>query len=221
MNSKNIILIIFFSLNQFIFASNQLNDKFNENEINSLTYNSNIENLASDDEYEEENEYETEDKNCNQTEFPEEATRCGNNIKCLDEKYLHHCSCEEGYITFPIDNDKFCNLEQKKQFIAFLLEMCVGFGAGHFYRCAYLMGALKLVAFVAGIAFIFSFPITAKCCSDCSCEGLAIALSIFYYLYLCGLAFWYIWDLVNFGNNSYEDLTYQDVVGRPFKMRAW
>jgi len=176
------------------------------------------------DPFDDDTDFNTTDKNCNLTEYPEQAKRCNaENMKCEDEDRKHHCSCKEGYITYVDDevNFKFCNYKQKKQLIAFLLELCVGFGAGHFYRQEYTMASLKLVAFVLGLVFIFSFPITAKCISDCDCDALAIILSIFYYLYLCGLAFWYIWDLVYFGNNDYLDYSYIDVIGQGISLQPW
>ena len=41
-------------------------------------------------------EYTTTDKNCNMTEYPEQAEKCENltHMKCKDKKYLHHCSCK-------------------------------------------------------------------------------------------------------------------------------
>ena len=195
------LLLLISSMNSF-----EQNNNSNMKQVQILAGDSNYKNFLEDVFDDDEDELITYDKNCNMTEYPEQAIKCNMiNMECNDKKYLHHCSCKEGYITFSKKNEKYCNLEQKKQSIAFVLELCVGFGAGHFYRCAYTMGALKLIAFVFGIVFIFTFPITAKCVSDCDCEFIAIILSIIYYLYLCGLAVWYIWDLVYFGKNEYTD----------------
>ena len=125
------------------------------------------------------------------------------NMKCnLD---FTNCTCKDGYITYK--DSKYCELHQKKkQLTAFLLELFVGFGAGHFYRHHYLMASLKLVAFVFGIYVICLFPLTAKCVTDC-CDSdcLVVLVSILFYLYALGLAVWYIWDLVYFGKNKYKD----------------
>ena len=87
------------------------------------------------------------------------------------------------------------------------------------------MASLKLVAFILGIVFILTFPITAKKVADadcdCDCEWLAIVLSIFYYLYLCGLAVWYIFDLVYFGKNKYLDYTHQKEIGVGITFEPW
>ncbi len=114
------------------------------------------------------------------------------------------CTCYKGYTTSK--EGKICGYEQKRQLTAFLLELFVGFGAGHFYRGAYLFASLKLVAFIFGIYIICLFPLTAKCVSDCcDCDCLVILVSIFFYLCACGLAFWFIFDLVQFGKNNYKD----------------
>ena len=178
------------------------------------------------DPFDDDTEINTTDKNCNMKEYPEQAIKCNNEtMTCLDEERKHHCSCNKGYITYVNDtkNVKYCNFKQKKQSIAFILELCVGFGAGHFYRNHFVMASLKLVAFILGIVFIFTFPITAKkvASDDCDCEWLAILLSIIYYLYLCGLAFWYIWDLVYFGKNKYLDYTYKTEIGEGISFEPW
>ena len=133
-------------------------------------------------------------------------------IKCDDPYNQLNCTCEIGY--YPgtnVTNVKFCSIEQKKQLTAFLLELFVGFGAGHFYRHHYLMASLKLVAFFIGIYLICLFPLTAKCVTDC-CDNdcCVIIVSIFFYIYALGLAFWYIWDLVYFGKNKYDDFSHGD-----------
>ena len=206
----------------FLLVLIQSINSFNKEQVQILTEESNINDYLEDVYDDDDDDPVTTDKNCNKTEYPEQATRCDlDHMICTDMKYLHHCSCMDGYITYPKNNPTYCNLEQKKQSIAFTLELCVGFGAGHFYRSAYTMGALKLVAFVCGLVFICTFPITAKCVSDCDCEGIAILLSIIYYLYLCGLAVWYIIDLVYFGKNSYEDYSYEGQLGQTIKLKPW
>ena len=91
-----------------------------------------------------------------------------------------YCICNEDYATI---NGNPCSVQRKKQLTAFLLELFVGFGAGHFYRHHYLMASLKLVAFVFGIYVICLFPLTAKCVTDC-CDSdcLVVMVSILFYL---------------------------------------
>ena len=219
--NKNIFIIIFLALFSSIYSTKQIiNNNNKSNQIHIFTKDQNfqkyLEDVFDDDD---DDDLITKDKNCNMTEYPEQAEKCDlDHMECTNKKYLHHCSCKDGYITYPKDNSKYCNLEQKKQSIAFTLELCVGFGAGHFYRNDITMAVWKLVTFILGIVFICSFPVTAKCISDCDCDCFAIFLSIIYYLYLCGLAVWYIWDLVYFGKNKYLDYSYEN---QPIPLKHW
>lgn len=114
------------------------------------------------------------------------------------------CSCKLEYST-SVDGHP-CNYEKKRQLVAFLLELFVGFGGGHFYTERYLMASLKLVTFLFGIYIICLFPFTAKCMGDsCNSDCGVILTSCFYYLYSLGLASWFIIDLVWFGKNKYFD----------------
>ena len=145
---------------------------------------------------------------------PQENDKCKKNwpkkIFCKENDNTH-CICITGYVNGyeynkNLDNSSYCDYKQKKQLTAFLLELFVGFGAGHFYRGNYLMASLKLVAFLIGIYIICLFPLTAKWISDCcDCDCLVVVVSIFFYLAACGLATWFIFDLVYFGKNKYKD----------------
>ena len=219
------IIFIFFVLNLFssIYSTKQnINiNKLNSDKIQIFTGVLKSKNFLGDifDDDDDEDDFVTKDKNCNKTEYPEQAEKCDlKHMECTNMVFLHHCSCKGGYITFPKNNSIYCNLVQKKQSIAFILEFCVGFGAGHFYRHDYTMGSLKLVAFVFGIVFICSFPITAKYISDCNCDCIAVLISIIYYLYLCALTVWYFWDLIYFGKNKYKDLSNK---GKSVPLKHW
>lgn len=129
-------------------------------------------------------------------------------FSCIDEAKTI-CNCTNEYANDAnkgTDKPYKCTYERKKQLTAFLLELFVGFGAGHFYRANYLEASLKLVAFLLGIYIICLFPITAKCAADCcDCDCLVVLVSLFWFLISVGLAFWFIFDLVLFGKNKYKD----------------
>ena len=138
--------------------------------------------------------------------------QCTEHFECED-KENKTCTCESEYMTYIGDdgteNKTMCNVLRKSQLKAFCLELFLGFGAGHFYRNAYLMASLKLVAFFIGIFIICLFPITAKCVDDCCDNDCAVALvSFLFYSSAVCLAFWYIYDLVIFGKNQYPDYRY-------------
>jgi uncharacterized membrane protein (Fun14 family) len=128
------------------------------------------------------------------------------------ENNPEYCICKEEYASIK-SNPLKCSIQRKKQLTAFLLELFVGFGAGHFYRHHYLMASLKLVAFVFGIYVICLFPLTAKCVTDC-CDSdcLVVMVSIIFYLYAAGLATWYIFDLVYFGKNKWKDCSHDEEI---------
>ena len=63
------------------------------------------------------------------------------------------CMCNRGYSSYDIDelnlNERsiYCCYKKKSQFTAFLLEICLGFGMGHFYTCRYIHGITKFIIF--------------------------------------------------------------------------
>lgn len=127
-----------------------------------------------------------------------------NTTKSAEDTY-DDCECPK---EFGNDrrNTTACSYERKKQLTAFLLELFVGFGAGHFYIANYLEASLKLVSFLFGIYIICLFPLTAKCVANCyECDCLVVFISLFWFLISAGLAFWFIFDLVWFGKNKYPD----------------
>ena len=67
-----------------------------------------------------------------------------------EEDKLPKCECNMGYSSYDIDvlnsdNNILCCYEQKGQLTAFLLEMFIGFGVGHFYIGGYIFGLIKLL----------------------------------------------------------------------------
>ena len=60
-----------------------------------------------------------------------------------------HCECNMGYSSYDIEklkseNNILCCYKQKGQLTAFLLEMFIGFGVGHFYLGNIIFGVIKL-----------------------------------------------------------------------------
>jgi TM2 domain-containing membrane protein YozV len=129
---------------------------------------------------------------------------CNGHGECSADKTS--CICDIGFATLPTSSSTQCNYQQKKQIVAFLMELFLGFGAGHFYTERYLTAGLKLGAFLYGIYIICLFPLSAKYLSEkFDNDCLVISISCLYYLCALGLAFWFIYDLVQFGMNKYKD----------------
>ena len=108
--SKNLFILILIFFSSIYSIEKNINDIDIKQVLifpgNSQKY---LEEIDEDD-YDE--DYITRDKNCNMTEYPEQAEKCDlNHMECTNTKYLHHCSCKGGYITFPKNNKKYCNLE--------------------------------------------------------------------------------------------------------------
>lgn len=147
-----------------------------------------------------------EDKEITRFNCSEENVNCTHldRLNCIDTTHTN-CTCKPEYASISECSVK-CEYERKKQLTAFLLELFVGFGAGHFYRGSYLIASLKLVAFIFGIYIICLFPLTAKCISECcDCDCLVVLVSLLFFACSVGLAFWFVFDLVRFGKNLLTD----------------
>ena len=131
---------------------------------------------------------------------------CTNYTNVDQNNFTLLCNCEPGYTTIANTTFTLCNYKQKKQLNAFLLELLLCFGAGHFYLERYTFAGLKLAAFVYGVLMVCLIPLTTNLVSDkCNSDSVVIAFTCFYYICALGLSFWFVWDIVNFGLNNYKD----------------
>ena len=76
-----------------------------------------------------------------------------------DEDKLPKCKCNMGYTSYDIDvlkldNNIRCCYQQKGQLTAFLLEMFIGFGVGHFYMGSCKFALIKLIVQIF-LCFLF------------------------------------------------------------------
>ena len=137
-----------------------------------------------------------------------EEKQCNNDKDCNNGTCFNFmCTCNFGFIDYT-DNGIFkrCYYEQKSQMKAFLYELFINFGAGHFYLSNNKVGFLKMSAFIFGLLLICLFPLTIKFFNDRFESDFSVILfSCVYYYYVIGIAVWYIFDLVYFGMNSYRD----------------
>lgn len=139
-----------------------------------------------------------------------------NNIDSNNVSFIT-CICDRGYTDDPKNPDIKCCYKKKSQFAAFLMEILIGFGAGHLFIQNYTLGIIKLC-----------FQVTA-CCSCCLIgfcfcyktnkhneepSNKQIFLNV---LFLFGILLFFIWqliDLVLFGINYYKD-------GNGIEMESW
>ena len=87
-------------------------------------------------------------ESCNETNCKKE------NGVCLDN---NTCVCKEGYLNIPQFQSKpnsLCTYIQKKSYVAFMLELMMPLGFGHFYTGHYILGTSKFI-FLVIIPIIF------------------------------------------------------------------
>ena len=119
-----------------------------------------------------------------------------------------NCHCNAGWANYQQATTGFvnplpCQYEQKKQFVAFLLEVIFPFGVGHLYAKRTLNGILKLL-------FIIFTPCFMCCIAICCGVSLPEKVGPFFImaigaLYGLGSAAWLIIDLIFFAINKYND----------------
>ena len=126
---------------------------------------------------------------------------------CSDDKT---CRCLPGYANFIAEGQTspgyYCNYEQKKQLVAFLLEMFVSMGVGHFYSGRVLMGVIKLLVLLGPLMFgiLMCCSSIVKSSSDTSsCAGLFFMVGSC--ACVCAALVWQLVDLIMFGINNYKD----------------
>ena len=129
---------------------------------------------------------------------------CSNNTNCPLPSTcadVNTCQCAIGYANFPFNGveGKFCQYEQKKQLTCFLLELFVGFGAGHFYALRMLEGAFKFALYITPLILCL-LMCYEKINPYCGCVML-----IFIVLSSIGVICWWVGDAIMFGNNNYKD----------------
>lgn len=110
------------------------------------------------------------------------------------------CKCKKGWAHIN-DRPLSCNYKLKKQFVAFLLETFLIFGAGHFYCNRILYGFIK-VAVIAAVILIDC--ILKSCVKSKGIKIQNVATIISYSLY-AGIIIFQLFDIVMFGINKHID----------------
>lgn len=153
--------------------------------------------------------------------FP--TSYCGDNkIKCSKNGYCFYdifdlytnksliitCICNHDYDTLPND-DVYCCYERKSQFIAFLYETFIGFGAGHFYIGRIQLGIIKLTIMI--FLLMSNFVIVICLCykeDKGVIEDIDLKYKILNLYNITSIFIWIIWqliDIIMFSLNKYKD----------------
>ena len=136
---------------------------------------------------------------------PDGETQCdhGDCIQFSDDPSQYLCQCHKGYDTYPSDNSIKCNYSKKSQLKAFLLELLLCYGAGHFYIHNYKRAIPKLIVFAFFYCLFIALRIVTKAKEENKKANLIISISAG--VSLVGMVTWQIIDLVGFGKNQFED----------------
>ena len=127
----------------------------------------------------------------------------GDCIQFSDDTTKYFCNCHEGYDTYPDDSPKRCNYLKKSQLKAFLLELILCYGAGHFYIHNYKRAIPKLIVFAFFYCLFIALRIVTKAKEENKKANLIISISAG--ISLLGMVTWQIIDLVGFGKNQFDD----------------
>jgi len=115
------------------------------------------------------------------------------------------CKCKAGYANVPGKNDipeAVCSYQQKKQIIAFLLELLLPFGGGQFYIGFWAKGVIKLLFFIViPVIWCVINMIFTSFKDTCSLAHLLIPA-----IYACCYFIWYFVDIILIGLNTFKDI---------------
>jgi hypothetical protein len=135
---------------------------------------------------------------------------CGTDIKCSNKggtcnEYNNnfYCTCSEKYATYPDDNEILCNYERKRQLKAFLLELFLTYGAGHFYVKNYKYAIPKLIVFIFLYCLFIFLRIVTKAKEENKTANLIICINAI--ICFIGMITWQLIDVFKFGYNKYKD----------------
>lgn len=139
--------------------------------------------------------------------FPYCLNQC---VNCIDPKYcsditetIKACVCQPEYATYPINSSSYCDYKRKKQWIVFLLETVVAFGAGHFYAGNYARAVPKLIVWItAWTLFVMMRISSVKREIE---DPLALIYALWSFIFCFVIIIWYIADVVMISLNRYHD----------------
>ena len=136
---------------------------------------------------------------------------CGDNILCPKDRgqctnYSDEgkfCKCFSGYMDDPKESNYKCTYKQKTQLKAFLLELFLTYGAGHFYVKNYKYAIPKLIVFIFLYCLFIFLRIVTKAKEENKTANLIICINAI--ICFIGMITWQLIDVFKFGYNKYKD----------------
>jgi hypothetical protein len=125
---------------------------------------------------------------------PCNADNCASPNMCINGST---CKCAHGFAHTHVDGGKLCTYPQKRQLLAFFLELLFASGVGHLYAGRLVYGIIKM-------CFILIIPAVLLFWAFYSKEKNSIILIILSTLCFLVLT-WHLVDLVMLGMNKYND----------------
>jgi hypothetical protein len=144
---------------------------------------------------------------CEETTRAEEL-QCGNvrcsssTAKCVGVPAVT-CVCFTDWETYPEDSVEMCNYKKKDQWIAFVLELVVSFGAGHFYTSNLTYAIPKLLYWIAGYTCFIALRVISNKKEEN--DPLVLMISFAGCLTCVGMIIWQVVDCFMYGLNKYQD----------------
>ncbi len=123
--------------------------------------------------------------------------------QCILNGTDYLCACSEYFDSYPQNATLQCNYRKKKQYIAFLLETLLTYGAGHLYCENYQIAIPKLIYWVFCYCLFIYLRLLIKSKEDNNTTALIISLLAC--LFLTIMLAWQLADVIMYGLNSYND----------------
>jgi hypothetical protein len=132
-------------------------------------------------------------------EGPCDTTNCSSQYgECVTSS---KCECNYGFANLKrLETDPSCTYELKSQKTAFLLELFLWFGAGHFYCNRLMYGLIKF----ASMFFVIILDFIIKNLTYTTNKARN-GMNIFIYCLYFALIVWQLFDIAMFGMNKFSD----------------
>jgi hypothetical protein len=122
---------------------------------------------------------------------------------CINIDNGQECICDNKFTTYPPESDRKCNYTKKSRLTAFLLELFLTYGIGHFYAGQYYLAVPKFFFFCFNYClFVYLRMVVRNNEYNNNTSKLIVFMA---YVFLILMVGWQIADLVLYGRGIYRD----------------